>query len=88
MPGTTANFSIRLSEETRSKIDTLAQAVGRPRNYLITEAIERYIEEESWQIGEIQAGIAEDDAGLGVPHDEVFHDAYETIRQADERRSS
>jgi predicted transcriptional regulator len=88
MPATTANFSIRLPQETKDKIDTLARAMGRPRNYLIAEAIERYIQEESWQIAEIQAGIAEDDAGLSVPHDEVMRDAYEVIRQAEEGRPS
>jgi predicted transcriptional regulator len=88
MPATTANFSIRLPQETKDKIDTLARAMGRPRNYLIAEAIERYIQEESWQIAEIQAGIAEDDAGLGVPHEEVMRDAYEVIRQAEEGRPS
>ena len=88
MPATTANFSIRLPRETKDKIDTLARAMGRPRNYLIAEAIERYIQEESWQIAEIQAGIAEDDAGLGVPHEEVMRGAYEVIGQAEEGRSS
>jgi len=88
MPATTANFSIRLPQETKAKIDTLARAMGRPRNYLIAEAIERYIQEESWQIAEIQAGIAEDDAGLGVPHEEVMRDAYEIIHRAEEGRTS
>jgi predicted transcriptional regulator len=88
MSTTTANFSIRLPQETKDKIDSLARAMGRPRNYLIAEAIERYIQEESWQIAEIQAGIAEDDAGLAVPHEEVMRDAYEVIRQAEEGRPS
>jgi predicted transcriptional regulator len=88
MSTTTANFSIRLPQETKDKLDNLARALGRPRNYLIAEAIERYLQEESWQIAEIQAGIAEDDAGLGVPHEEVMRDAYEVIRQAEEGRSS
>jgi predicted transcriptional regulator len=88
MPATTANFSIRLPQETKEKIDTLARAMGRPRNYLIAEAIERYIQEESWQIAEVQAGISEDDASLGVPHEEVVRDAYEIIHRAEEGRTS
>ena len=88
MPATTANFSIRLPQETKDKLDNLARAMGRPRNYLIAEAIERYLQDESWQIAEIQAGIAEDDAGLGIPHEEVMRGAYEVIRQAEEGRSS
>jgi predicted transcriptional regulator len=88
MPGTTANFSIRLPEETKDKIDALARALGRPRNYLIAEAVERYIAEESWQLAEIQAGIAEDDAGLGIPHDEVMRDVYARIDQIEQQRPS
>lgn len=88
MSATTANFSVRVPEMTKEKIDTLARTLGRPRNYLIVEAIERYIEEESWQIAEIQAGIAEDDADLSIPHDEVMRDVYGLIQQAEERRSS
>ncbi|HZS86311.1 MAG TPA: ribbon-helix-helix protein, CopG family [Chloroflexota bacterium] len=88
MATATANFSIRLSEETKERIDSLARAIGRPRNYVIAEAIERYLEEESWQIAEIQAGVEEDNADAGIPHDEVMRDAYEVIRQAEERSPS
>ena len=88
MPTTTANFSIRLPEATKEKIDALAKELGRPRNYLIVEAVERYIEEEAWQLAEIRAGLAEDDADVGIPHDDVMRDAYDLIRQAEERRSS
>ncbi len=88
MATTTANFSVRLPEATKEKVDALAKAMGRPRNYLIAEAVERYIAEESWQIAEIQAGIAEDDAGLGIPHDEVMRDVYDAVDQAESTRSS
>lgn len=88
MAGTTANFSIRLSEETKVKVDALAKVLGRPRNYVIAEAVERYITEESWQLGEIQAGIAEDDAGLGIAHNDVMRDAYALIERAEREQSS
>lgn len=88
MSSSTANFSIRLPDETKEKIDALAKTLGRPRNYLIAEAVERYIREESWQIGEIQAGISEDEAGLGIAHDEVLRDAYGLIDQIEQQRSS
>ena len=88
MSATTANFSIRLPETTKEKIDQLAKALGRPRNYLIAEAVERYVQQESWQLAEIQAGIAEDDMGLSIPHDEVMRDVYAAIQQAEERQSS
>jgi len=88
MPVTTANFSVRLPEETKEKIDALARALGRPRNYVIAEAVERYIAEEAWQIEEIQAAIAEDDANLVVPHEDVMRAAYDAIDEIEKRRVS
>ncbi len=88
MPATTANFSVRLPEETKEKIDALARALGRPRNYVIAEAVERYIKEEAWQIEEIQAAIAEDEADLVVPHDDVMRAAYDAIDEIEKRRVS
>ncbi len=88
MPAKTANFSVRLPEETKEKIDALAKALGRPRNYVIAEAVERYIKEEAWQIEEIQAAIAEDDADLVVPHDDVMRAAYDAIDEIEKRRVS
>ncbi len=85
MSGSMGNLSIRLPEETKDKIDALARALGRSRNYLITEAVERYIAEESRQLAEIQAGSAEDDAGMNVPHAEVMRDAYTLINQVERR---
>jgi predicted transcriptional regulator len=89
MSSTTANFSIRLPIETKEKLDALAQAVNRPRNYLIVEAIERYVEVEAWQVGQILAGLEEIHAGKTVPHEEVMEDVLETIRrQATARHSA
>jgi predicted transcriptional regulator len=85
---TTANFSIRIPAETKEKLDALAAVVGRPRNYLIAEALERYIASESWQLEEIQAGLDEDEAGLGVPHEQVMADVEEVLRAAEARRTS
>ncbi len=85
---TTARIGVRIDVEIKDKIDSLAKVLGRPRNYLIAEAIKRYIEEDTWQIAEIEAGIAEDDAGLHVPHEEVLRDAYAAIEAAETRRSS
>jgi RHH-type rel operon transcriptional repressor/antitoxin RelB len=88
MPSPTANFSIRLPIETREKLDALAKAVNRPRNYLIVEAIERYVEVEAWQVAQILAGLAELDAGEGIPHEQVMREMEEVIRQAVDRRES
>jgi predicted transcriptional regulator len=37
----------------------------------MTETLGAYIESEKWQLGEIQAGLAELDAGQEVSHEKV-----------------
>jgi len=88
MSSTTANFSIRVPLEIKEKLDALAKAVDRPRNYLIAEAIERYVEAESWQVERILAGIADDEAGRTIPHEQLVAEVFETIGQAEARRAS
>ena len=88
MASNTANFSIRLPDETKDRIEALAKALGRPRNYVITEAIERYLQEESWQLAEIQAALEEDAADQALPHEDVLSDAYAAIDAAARRGTS
>lgn len=88
MPGTNSNFSIRIPEATREKLDALAEAVGRTRNHLVAEAIEHYVAEQSWQIAEIEAGLTELKAGEGIPHEQVMQDAFEAIGRVAKRHAS
>ena len=46
MPSKTV--SVRLAPETLTKLDTLAEAMQRPRAWLIAHAIERYMDTEAW----------------------------------------
>lgn len=50
-------FSLRISKDTKSKLDELAKATGRSKSFLAVEAIEKYCELESWQILAIHKGI-------------------------------
>ena len=63
--------SIRLPDELRRKIERLAQATGRSKSILMQEAIAQYVENESWQIVEIEEGLRADDAGEHVPAAEI-----------------
>lgn len=67
----TTAISIRLSEEMRQQLDGLAGIVGRSRNHVIVDALQRYLQDEAWQLEEIRAGIAEADAGDFATPDEV-----------------
>jgi predicted transcriptional regulator len=70
---------VRVSDETRRKIDALAKSRGRSLNDVLNEAIDRYLAEEEWLIDEISAAVAKADAP-----DAVFHTTDEVMRHIDE----
>jgi len=55
----TAILTLRVPEETKAKLDKLAQATHRSKSYLAEEAIARYLDLEAWQVGEIEQAIQE-----------------------------
>jgi len=66
-----STLSIRLSSQTREKLDALAKASRRSRSFLAAEAIESFVASESWQLGEIQAGIRDLESDNSVDHHSV-----------------
>ncbi len=67
----TETLSIRIDAATKKRLDDLSKRARRSRSFLAAEAIAAYVESEEWQLGEIEAGIAELDAGRGISHDKV-----------------
>jgi len=64
-------LSVRIDAQTKKRLDALSKRSRRSRSFLAAEAIAAYVESEEWQLGELQAGIAELDAGEGVSHEKV-----------------
>ncbi len=64
-------LSIRLDATTKLRLDALAKRSRRSKSFLAAEAIAAYVQAEEWQLGEIEAGLAELDAGEGISHDRV-----------------
>jgi len=56
-------MTIRLEDDVKDRLDVLAEATQRSRSFLAAEAIRSYVENNEWQIGEIQAALKEADAG-------------------------
>jgi RHH-type rel operon transcriptional repressor/antitoxin RelB len=67
----TETLSIRIDSETKKRLDALSKRSKRSKSFLAAEAITTYVESEEWQLGEIQAGIAELDSGQTVTHEKV-----------------
>jgi RHH-type transcriptional regulator, rel operon repressor / antitoxin RelB len=67
----TETLSIRLDAGTKRRLNALSKRSKRSKSFLAAEAIAVYIESEEWQLGEIQAGIAELESGQEVSHEKV-----------------
>ncbi len=52
-------FTVRVPDETASKLDQIAEKFDRSRSYMAAQAIEDYVAREEWQLAEIEAGLAE-----------------------------
>ena len=64
-------FSLRLSKKTKDMLQELADATGRTKAFLAQDAIERYLEIESWQIKSIQEGIKNVDKGNVITLEDI-----------------
>lgn len=56
-------LSFRAEDALVEKLDQLALATDRDRQYHLKRALARYIETESWHVNAIAEGIADADAG-------------------------
>jgi predicted transcriptional regulator len=68
------NVTVRLDPETIRCLDQMAQAMDRDRAWLMSHAIERYVEEEAWQVAAIREAVMKVKSGKAklVPHEDVF----------------
>ena len=64
-------FSLRLPKGTKERLQELADATGRTKAFLAQDAIERYLELESWQIKSIQEGLKDVDEDRLIPYENI-----------------
>ena len=69
-PATQA-ISFRIRSEKVDQLERLAKATDRPRSWHIEQALDSYLDVQSWQIGQIEKSMAEMDAGKGIPHEDI-----------------
>jgi predicted transcriptional regulator len=67
----TTTLSVRVDVETRDRLEALAKRARRSKSFLAAEAIAAFVEAETWQRDQIEAGIRELDRGRTVSHREV-----------------
>ena len=67
----TTTLSVRIGSDTKKQLEALAKRARRSKSFLAAEAIAVYVDAESWQLDEIQAGLQELDKGRVVGHEDV-----------------
>ena len=65
----TTTLSVRIDTDTKKRLEALSKRARRSKSFLA--AIAAFVEAESWQLDEIQAGLKELDRDRGVSHKEV-----------------
>ncbi len=67
----TTLLSVRIEDETKTRLEALAEATGRSKNALFNEAVERYIAEQEKWLAQVREGLDDIAAGRVVPHEDV-----------------
>jgi predicted transcriptional regulator len=64
-------LSVRIDSDTKQRLEGLAERSKPSKSFLAATAIAAYLESQEWQLGEIQAGLAELDRNEVVSHERV-----------------
>jgi RHH-type transcriptional regulator, rel operon repressor / antitoxin RelB len=67
----TTTLTIRISPETKARLEKLAQKHGRSKSYLALQALERYLAEEELMTWRIRKGLKAADEGDFATSQEV-----------------
>jgi predicted transcriptional regulator len=67
------NVTVRLDPEIVKRLDMMSTAMERDRSWLMSHAIERYVEDEAWQVKEMREAVQKVQEGRGrfVPHEDI-----------------
>lgn len=70
MPNTrSTTVSIRLTPETKRRLERLAKSTDRSVNYLVSDAIDVYVQEQQRQLASIRRGLVEIESGHHITHE-------------------
>ena len=67
-------MTLRIDEATMERLEAVASAMSRSKTWVLGQALAEYLDNQAWQVAEIQAGLREADAGDVVPHENVRGD--------------
>jgi predicted transcriptional regulator len=75
-------LTVRVPAVLQDRLDAIADAIDRPRSWVVNRALEAFVASEAWHIEEIQRGLAKAGAGEFASDAEVGA-IFETWRRVD-----
>ena len=63
--------TIRLTPELDKQVGKIAEAMDRPKSWVIEQAVKDFVAVQEWHLAAIEEGLRDGDAGRVVPHDDV-----------------
>jgi predicted transcriptional regulator len=79
---TSTTMAIRLSSETKNKLERPAAGIRRSKSFLAAEAVSAYVEREFEIIDGMRRGMADVKTGRVVPHDEAMAEVQAALDAA------
>lgn len=70
-PNTDKPMTVRLPADLAGQLEKLMQATGKDKSAITVAALRDYVEAESWQMRDIEQGLAEADRGEFASENEV-----------------
>jgi len=83
---TSTTMTIRVTAETKERLEQLARITRRSRSFLAAEAVDRYLDTEQAIIDGIRRGQADVAAGHLVTNDAAFAELTAAIARRDGNR--
>jgi len=65
-------FSVRLDPDKRARLDRLAASMDRSRSYLVSQAIDHFLDYHAWKLERVTEGVEAAERGETVSHDILF----------------
>jgi len=67
----TTTFAVRVPVDLKRRLDQLAEAADRSRSWVAADALQHYVEDQQWQMAEIEEGLRDAEEGRVIPHEKV-----------------
>jgi predicted transcriptional regulator len=69
--GNPSSVSVRLTPELDKQLGDIAQALDRPKSWVIEQAVKEFVAVQAWHLAAIDEGLRDAEAGRVVAHEEV-----------------